>query len=75
MLDTDPINMKGRHIMVDNETLSLSMNGIILQVGGCEFFPEENRIGSTFNMYVDLRSTMAAGFTLDPDTLLYWWGM
>lgn len=66
------MHMRGRHIMLDNETLATSTGAILLQIGGCEFFPEERRIGQTFNSYIDLGSSMAAGRLLDPDTFLWW---
>lgn len=58
--------------MLDGETLSTGKQGIFFQIGACEFFPAEGRIGATFNRYIDLRSSLAAGRTLDPDTLMYW---
>lgn len=64
--------LTGRHIMVDGETLSLGKSGLFFQLGACEFYPEEGRIGATFNRYIDLRSSMAAGRMVDPGTILYW---
>lgn len=64
--------LKGRHIMIDLETLGTSAGAMMLQVGACEFFPEEGRIGNTFNQYVDMGSSLQAGRMFDPGAFLFW---
>lgn len=64
--------LTGRHVMIDTETLSLSANALVMQIGAAEFFPEQGTVGRTFCRYVSLGSGMAAGRTVDPDTILYW---
>lgn len=70
-----PALLTGRHVMLDGETFSTGKSGVFFQIGGCEFFPEEDRLGRTFNRYIDLGSSLAVGRTMDPDTILYWMGM
>lgn len=64
--------LTGRHVMVDLETLGTGKSAAWLQVGACEFFPEEDRIGLLFNMYVDMGSSFAAQRAVDPGAFMYW---
>lgn len=66
--------LTGRHVMVDLETFGLGKSSVFFQVGACEFFPEEDRIGETFNRYIDFGSSLQAGRTIDPRVILYWMG-
>lgn len=67
--------LTGRHVMIDGETFGLGKSSVFFQIGACEFFPEEGRIGQTFNRYIDFGSSLQAGRTIDPGTMLYWMGM
>lgn len=64
--------LTGRHVMIDGETLGTGKQAAFLQLGACEFFPEEKRIGDTFSVHVDLSSSLAAGRMLDPGAFLFW---
>lgn len=67
--------LTGRHIMIDLETLGTSTSSIAMQVAACEFNPETGEVGGYFNRYVDIATSLRAGRTLDPDTILYWMGV
>lgn len=63
----------GRNIMVDLETLALTSEAAILQIGAVAFYPDEpEREFERFNVHVSLRSNLALGRTVDPETLLWW---
>lgn len=66
----------GRHIMVDLETLSTGKTAASTQIGAVAFYPAEGRVSLTerLNVHVDMASTLGMGFTMDPDTILWWLG-
>jgi hypothetical protein len=58
-----------KHIMVDIETLGVSARAAIIQIGACEFDPQQGTIGSIFSADVEWRQE---GRKVDAETL-HWW--
>lgn len=62
-----------KHIMLDLETLGTGSNAAIIAVGACAFNPYvQHHIWDTFYYQVYLASSIAAGLTMDPSTILWW---
>ncbi|QHJ79195.1 MAG: hypothetical protein [Caudoviricetes sp.] len=59
-----------QNLMIDIETLSTKPNGAILSIGAVFF--DKTGLGQEFYQNIDLKSSMDAGFEIDPDTV-YWW--
>lgn len=66
--------LTGRHVMIDLETLGTSTSAMVLQIGLCEFFPQEGTVGRHYSAYIDMGSSLRAGRAVDPDTFLWWLG-
>lgn len=63
---------KFTNVMLDLETMGVSNSAAIVQIGACEFDLETGEIGKTFLTNVDIASSLAAGLTVDGDTLKWW---
>jgi hypothetical protein len=59
------------HIMLDLETLGRNPGCVILQIGACRFNPAKGII-STFSRSIDIRSSISKGFTVDGETISWW---
>lgn len=57
-------------IMLDIETLGTSHNALILSIGAAEF--KDGEILHTFHTKINPDSCVAAGLSIDPDTVFWW---
>jgi len=57
-------------IMLDIETLGTRPGSVITSIGAVKF--GQGQIGTEFYTRIDLQSSVDAGLTLDPSTLLWW---
>lgn len=57
-------------VMLDLETLGVNPGCVILSAGAVRFDAEKQ--GEWFYSRVDLRSSMEAGFRVEPDALMWW---
>ena len=60
------------HVMLDLETMGTAMTSAIVSIGAVEFDPNSTRFGTSFHEHILLKSAVKAGFTLDPDTVIWW---
>jgi len=58
--------------MLDIETLATVPGAVILSIAAVEFDIETGKTGREFFWKIDLKDSMANGFFIDPDTLLWW---
>lgn len=58
--------------MLDIETLATVPGAVILSIAAVEFEIETGKTGREFFWKIDLKDSMANGFHIDPDTLLWW---
>lgn len=56
--------------MLDLETLGTTPGSAIIAIGAVKFGASE--IHSEFYQRVDIKSCVAAGLTMDPDTVMWW---
>jgi exodeoxyribonuclease VIII len=56
--------------MVDLETLNSNERSAIVSIGACKF--SQGKIGSEFYKIVDLQSSVDAGLTMSPSTVIWW---
>ena len=59
-------------VMLDLETMGNRPNAAIIQIGAVKFNPETRQITDRFYSRVDLDSSVAAGLTMDPSTIIWW---
>jgi hypothetical protein len=59
-------------VMVDLETLGVKPGSVILSLGAVEFDPHGDALGARVHYHIDMQSSIAAGFKVDPTTF-YWW--
>lgn len=57
-------------VMLDLETLGVNPGCVILSIGAVRF--DADKPGEWFYSRVDLRSSMEAGFRIEPDALMWW---
>lgn len=62
--------MSALRIMVDLETMGTHSTSAITAIGAAQF--SEQGVGETFYQTVDLKSSVEAGLTMDPDTVMWW---
>lgn len=62
------------NLMVDIESLGKAPDGIILSIGACKFDPTETAVAPADLFYVNIsiESSMESGFSINPETLLWW---
>lgn len=60
------------HVMVDIETLGTSAGSVILSIGGVVFDPITEILGAECEWNISLQSSIDAGLTIDPATLIWW---
>ena len=60
------------HIMIDLETMGLKGNSAIVSIGAVAFDPNENTLGETFYINVDLSSCINNGLKVDGATIAWW---
>ena len=65
------MNISGKHIVVDLETLSTHSNACIVSIGAVLI--DNLEITDTFYINVDGRTCKEAGLHIEPDTIK-WWG-
>lgn len=58
--------------MLDFETLGVSANASVVQIGACYFDRETGEIGATFKCNVDPKTNVGA--TIDAETVFWWLG-
>lgn len=59
------------HVMIDLETMGNKPDAPIVSIGACRF--DENGVGEdTFYRQITLQSSVDAGATMDPDTVIWW---
>lgn len=59
------------HIMIDLETMGNTPDAPIVSIGACRF--DENGVGGdTFYRQISLQSSVDAGATMDPPTVIWW---
>jgi hypothetical protein len=58
--------------MVDIETLDTRKSSVILQIGAAYFDRYTGEVGDKYSVNIDLKSSLASGFTVNADTI-YWW--
>lgn len=61
-----------KHIMVDLETMGLSADAAIISIGAVAFDPERKQWTHKFYTPVHLASSVKAGMSVDPHTVLWW---
>tara|TARA_R110002012_G_scaffold249189_1_gene426759 strand:- start:1216 stop:1761 length:546 start_codon:yes stop_codon:yes gene_type:complete len=62
--------------MLDLETLGKGTGCAIVSIAAVPFFKSEGVPGeSYFHMNIDIKSCLAYGLTIDPETLTWWMGM
>lgn len=69
-----------QHVMLDLETMSTAPDAAILQIGAIAFNAPTSPADAvshvfnhaTFQAHIDLRSAVASGGIIDPDTVLWW---
>lgn len=59
-------------IMIDIETLGTAPNGAIVSIGAVQFDMETGETGLWYSEAVSLKSSVNAGLTMDPETVLWW---
>ena len=69
-------SMPDLHMMVDIETMGVSVTAPILTIGACMFNPRdkdtEESLDDTFYIRASLESNMKTGRMPEPDTILWW---
>lgn len=61
-----------KHLMIDIETLGTKPGCVILSIGAVAFNLDTGRTGPEFYDIISLESSVDAGFTIDPKTLVWW---
>lgn len=61
-----------KDVMIDLETLGVSTNAPIIQIGACYFDRFTGEIGKIFKVNVNLKSAVKSGAVIDPDTVCWW---
>ncbi|MBT5935649.1 3'-5' exonuclease [Sulfurimonas sp.] len=61
-----------KHIMLDIETMGLKGNSAIISIGAVAFDPDNNCLGETFYVNVDLSSCINHGLVVDGGTIAWW---
>ena len=60
------------NVMVDLETMGTNSDAAIISIGAVKFDLKNQKITDRFDKVVDLKSSMAAGLKVDPDTITWW---
>ena len=61
------------HFMLDLETLGTSAGAVVLSLGACKFDPLQVGVhGPYFHETIRVKTSLAAGLTIDGDTLKWW---
>ena len=61
-----------KHLMMDFETLGLTANAPIVQIGAVYFDPDTGRTYEEISIQLILGDVLAEGFTVEASTLLWW---
>lgn len=61
-----------KNVMIDIETLGTGPNSVILSVAAVEFCAVTGAIGRKFYKKIDLLSSLAKGFVVEKETLMWW---
>ena len=60
------------NIMLDLETMGFRSKSAIVSIGAVAFDPENNILGETFYVNVDLTSCLESGLEVDGQTIMWW---
>jgi len=60
------------HIMLDLETMGFKGDAAIISIGAIAFDPENDTLGESFYVNVDLSSCIESGLTVDGATIEWW---
>lgn len=60
------------HIMIDLETMGTRPESAVVAIGAVKFDPETGELGNTLYVPISLKSSVAAGGKIDPDTVMWW---
>jgi hypothetical protein len=60
------------HVMHDLETMGNEPGRVLASLGATVFAPDGDTLGEQFSMNIDEASCLAAGLTLDPETVAWW---
>lgn len=63
-----------KDVMIDIETMGTGSDAVILSVAACYFDRLTGEIGETFDEQINLKSSIAAGRSIDASTLVWWMG-
>lgn len=61
-----------KDVMLDFETLGVSTEAVVCQIGACYFDKNTGEIGEKFKVNVDAIDAVKSGAIINPDTV-YWW--
>lgn len=61
-----------QHIMLDLETMGFQSNASIVSIGAVAFDPENDLLGETFYINVDLTSCLDHGLGVSGETIIWW---
>lgn len=61
-----------QHIMLDLETMGFESNSAIVSIGVVAFDPENDLLGETFYINVDLTSCLDYGLSVSGETIIWW---
>ena len=59
-----------KHIMLDLETMGVNPGCVILSIGACQF--DDEKIIDRFYAKVDFIESVRNGFSIDPETVMWW---
>lgn len=60
------------NIMIDIETLGTRYGDVMLCAYTCMFNPEKRDVGNVKTFYFDISQSLARGFKIEGDTLMWW---
>lgn len=60
------------NVMIDLETMGTNPDAAIISIGAVAFDVDTRTIGEKFYRTIDLKSSVASGGKMDPDTVIWW---
>lgn len=60
-----------KNLMIDLESLSTNLYGVVTQIGAC-YFDNQGKIGDKFLVNIDIASSLCIGLKIDGKTLKWW---
>ncbi|KKM26708.1 hypothetical protein LCGC14_1581990 [marine sediment metagenome] len=58
--------------MLDMETMGITHNSVIVQIGACFFDRMSGEVGDSFIINIDIHSCIQAGLSMDASTVEWW---